>query len=337
MSIFNSTMIKEPKVCGILRKVVTFSTSNSVVATTIGTSILNAGFGLFAIGANLLVMVVIYRKGSTRLPADLFIANLSLTDFLVGLLVQPFHIIVRLHVLMGVHLCTLKKAYGFIGYLCCGASMLTICCFSLDRAIAVASPYIYKEEASNKKSAAVIIMCWLFCLLFTVLPFTGVISNKSYFICLSCFILLSVAISCICYINIMIVVRRHMKKIAPVVPPCQPSTAADDTNTSKRKQIWLWAQKKKSLTSIVIACVFAVCFIPKVCVLVAFATQDEMHDVVYVASNWSNILVFINSSLNPIIYAIRITEIREDMITCIQLLKSKICVKRNSVENVQAA
>ena len=314
-----------------------FTISESVVATAIGTSILNAGFGLFAIGANLLVMVVIYRKGSTRLPSDLFIANLSLTDFLVGLLVQPSSIILRLYELVAGHLCTLKKAYGFIGYLCCGASMLTICCFSLDRAIAVASPYIYKEKASDKTFATVIVICWLLWLLFTVLPFTGVISNKSYYISLSCFILLSVAISCICYIYIMIVVRQHMKKIAPVVPSCQPSTAADDTNMSKRKQIWLWAQKKKSLTSIVIACVFAVCFIPKVCVLVAFAKQDEMYDVVYVASNWSNILVFINSSLNPIIYAIRITEIREDMITCIQLLKNKICVKRNSVENVQAA
>ena len=314
----------------------TFTTSKSMVATTIGTSILNAGFGFFAIGANLLVMVVIYRKGSTRLPADLFIANLSLTDFLVGLLVQPFQVIVRLHVLMDVHLCTLKKAYSFIGYLCCGVSMLTICCFSLDRAIAVASPYIYKEKASNRKSATVIVMCWFICLLYIVLLYTGLISNQSYYISLSCFILLSVAISCICYIYIMIVVRRHMKKIAPVVPPCQPSTAADDTNTSKRKQIWLWAQQKKSLTSIVIACVFAVCFIPKVCVLVAFAKQDDIDDVVYAASNWANVLVFINSSLNPIIYAIRITEIRQDMITCIQLLKSKICVKRNSVENVQA-
>ena len=300
-----------------------------MVVTAVGTSVLNALFALFAIGANLLVMLVIYRKGSTRTPADLFIANLSLTDFLVGLFLQPSIVIVRINELVDVHLCTLKTINSFTGNFLCGVSGLTICCFSLDRVTAVAFPYNYKEEASNKRSATVIITCWLIWLLYTVLPFIRVIPNKSYFISLACFIFVAMATSTASYIYITIVARRHFRKINPTAPVCQSSSTADARNKSKRKQHWLRAQQKKSLTSIVIASTFALCFIPKVCYLLAFANQDETYDVLYIAAKWSSILVFINSSLNPIIYSIRIKEMRHDMIACIQSLRNRICLKRD--------
>ena len=327
MSIFNSTITnttKELQSCALLRKGWISARTTSIVATAVGTSILNAGFGLFAIGANLLVMIIIYRKGSTRTPADLFIANLGLTDFLVGLLVQPSIIIVRLYELVDVHLCTLKKVNVFTGYLCCGVSALTICCFSLDRVIAIAFPYIYNEGATNKKSATVILTCWLVWLLYTVLPFTGLISNKHYFISLACFIFVAMAVSAISYIYITIVARHHLTEIIPVT-----SSSEDGRNKSKRKRHWLRTQQKP-LTSIVIASIFALCFIPKLCYLLAFAKQDERHDLLYIVGKWSSLLVLINSSLNPIIYAIRIKEMRQNMIAYIKTLKSKTCLKPSS-------
>ena len=339
MSIFNSTITntsKELQSCDILRKALILDRTTGMVVTAVGTSILNALFALFAIGANLLVMLVIYRKGSTRTPADLFIANLSLTDFLVGLLVQPCTVIVRINELVDVHLCTLRTINAFTGYFCCGVSVITLCSFSLDRLTAVAFPYNYNEEASNKKSATVIIMCWLTWLLYTILPFIRVIPNKSYFISLACFIFVAMVTSTTSYIYITIVARRQLKNITSAAQAWQSSSTADARNKSKRKQHWLRAQQKKSFVSIVIASTFALCFIPKVCYLLAFAKQDQTYDVLYIAGKWSSILVFINSSLNPIIYAIRIKEMRQDMITCIQSLRNIICLKRDSLENMHA-
>ena len=303
-------------------KSVVFSRTSGMIATAIGTSILNAGFGLFAISANLLSMIVIYRKGSTRIPADLFIASLSLTDFLVGLLVQPFYIILRLHELADVHLCVLRKVYAFIGYLCCGLSMLTISCFSLDRVIAIAYPYVYNAEASNTKSTTVIIVCWLFWFIYTLLPFCGVISSKSYYLSLSCVIPLSVSISVICYIYVMAVVRRHMRKSTPQVPT---SSAEGESNRSKRNTLWLKAQWKKSITIVVIVLVFVLCFIPKVCSMVGAIILGNSLDALNISSKWSDTLVFINSSLNPIIYVLRIEEMRQDMFKIIRSLKNKVC------------
>ena len=68
-----------------------FQKTNCSVATGIGIFILNAG--LFAIGANLLVIVVIYRKKSMRTPSDLLILNLRLTDFLDGFVLQPLFVV----------------------------------------------------------------------------------------------------------------------------------------------------------------------------------------------------------------------------------------------------
>ena len=325
-SIFNSNITNVSVVlqsCNGLKQVV-FKKTPGVIATVIGTSILNTGFGSFAIAANLLAMIVIYRKGSARIPADLFIGSLSLTDFLVGLLVQPIYVILRLHELAGVHLCVLKNVYAFSGYLCCGLSMLTISCFSLDRVIAIAHPHVYNAEASNTKSTTVIVACWLFWFLYTVLPFCGVISSKSYYLSLSCVIPISVSISVICYIYIMAVVRRHMRKIISQLPT---SSGEGENNGSKGKTLLLKAQRKKSITIVVIALVFVICFIPKVCSMFATIILGNSLDVLYIGGKWADTMIFINSSLNPIIYVTRIEEMREDMFKLIRSLKNKLCCK----------
>ena len=306
-------------------KSVAFERTVGVVVTAIGTAVFNLAFGFFAIVSNSLVMIVVYRQGSSRAPADLFIASMSLTDFFVGLIVQPFSLILRLHELADVHLCNLKTFYAFFGYLCSGASMLTLCSFSLDRVFALALPYRYNREVIYNKYVIGIATYWLIWLVYTLLPFTGVISSKKYYLSLSCVIVITVLTAVACYFYIMAIVRRHRRKIVSLAPSEQH---AGDTSRTQRRSLWIKSQQKKSFTAIIIVCVFVVCYFPKVCTMVAVVLVGNDLDVLYIAGKWTDTFIFINSSVNPIIYVVRIREMRNDMIAIWRKLRPYVTMSR---------
>eukprot|EP00795_Rhopilema_esculentum_P016635 gene16635-8072_t len=135
-------------------KTVKFDRTTSVVITIIATCLLNCIFALFAIASNSLSLVALYRKTSSRTPANLIITSMSISDFLVGLLVQTIYVILRLQELGNIHLCLLKRFFAFVGYFCSGVSMLTILSFSLDRYFAVCFPYRYIADTIHVKYAA---------------------------------------------------------------------------------------------------------------------------------------------------------------------------------------
>ena len=306
-------------------KTVKFDRITSVVITIIATCLLNVIFAIFAIASNSLSLVALYRKASLRTPANLIITSMSISDLLVGLLVQTIYVILRLHELGNIHLCPLKRFFAFLGYFCSGVSMLTICSFSLDRYFAVCFPYRYIADTIYVKYAAWVIFFWTSWLAYTLLPFAGVISPKKFHSSLSIVMFLSISISVICYLKIYLVIRRHRRKICASIPA--PSIEPSDIQDVRNKKCdlkWLKFQRRKSFTTLVIVCTFVACFIPKIITLVANLLLGDTLDVLYVSGKWSDTVIFINSSLNPIIYIIRLEEIRQEIIAILKKLRSKI-------------
>ena len=89
--------------------------------------ILNAPLMLTSITGNALVLAAILRTPSLRsVPSIIFLCSLASTDFLLGLVGQPFFIASKLYHSTGR---PLSKVEDFISVSLCGVSLATICIY----------------------------------------------------------------------------------------------------------------------------------------------------------------------------------------------------------------
>ena len=284
-----------PQTCFGLKNLV-YKRTDAIVVTAIITSIINFVFCLFATFANGLSLIVLLKTTSLRTPSNLLLASMSLTDFLVGLFVQSFYVLLRTYEMIDKHLCTLKLVYAFIGYLCSGASMVNLSFISIDRWFAITMPYRYNPEVIYNKYIVAVAVIWVTWLLYTLLPFTQVITYAAYFKSLPCVMFMSLSVSAICYFKIYKIVRQHVRRFRAVAPKEACSTKATasavEDDTRKRSRGWLKLQRARSLTSGIIVMAFLACYVPKLCIMVVNNIKGDSLQLLYIGGKWSETFVF---------------------------------------------
>ena len=97
--------------------------------------ILNVPLMLTSITGNALVLAAILRTPSLRsVPSIIFLCSLASTDFLLGLVGQPFYIANELYHSTGG---PISKVEDFVSVSLCGVSLTTITAISVDRLLAL--------------------------------------------------------------------------------------------------------------------------------------------------------------------------------------------------------
>ena len=98
---------------------------------------------------------------------------------------------------------------------------------------------------------------------------------------------------------------------------CTPSRKPNSSPSqlAQNSQIESVARKRKSAISMFyVYLVFLVCHLPQYCVRVAYLIQSPPSTALRVTDLFSTTLVFLNSSLNPVIYGWKMRHIRHAMI-----------------------
>ena len=116
--------------------------------------LLNFTCSVFSVSGNSLTIFVVITKSSLHSPTNWLLAALSLTDLLVGLIVQPLY---------GIYLafaqrhnnCVLEKSIVFISAASCTASLGFLCAIARDRYLHVAKGLDY-QQYTNKKQVSII-------------------------------------------------------------------------------------------------------------------------------------------------------------------------------------
>lgn len=120
-------------------------------ATYIFSIVLNSVSAMPAIFLNALVIVAICRRSSLQTPSNVLLCSLALTDFLVGLIVQPVFIAHkvsalkaerRLHCIASVVSKTLALLLGTV-------SLTTLTAISIDRVLAISLPSRYRTVVTK--------------------------------------------------------------------------------------------------------------------------------------------------------------------------------------------
>ncbi|KAK2896655.1 hypothetical protein Q8A67_011143 [Cirrhinus molitorella] len=137
---------------------------------TIGAVIL--AVGITGMLGNFLVIYAFSRSRTLRTPANLFIINLAITDFLMCATQAPIFFTTSMHKrwIFGEKGCEL---YAFCGALFGICSMITLMVIAVDRYFVITRPLASIGVLSQKRALLILLVAWAYSLGWSLPPFFG--------------------------------------------------------------------------------------------------------------------------------------------------------------------
>lgn len=273
---------------------------------------------------NLLLIICIKRYKSLQIWSNILIANLAVSDFLLGLIFIPYDIALK-HVRAmneNAFACLLRNALllQFVG-----ASIFNLLLLSLERYAALALP-LWHFKLSRKWLICSIAASWIMSTVIAALPLAGWnIANATNRECTSRFndnlpisyqtlfmsvFLTSIVVSFILFIKVVIisfkVLRSYKDKMTDIL------------RISPRQ---LKSSIEKTKLLILVLGMFVLCWLPYgvIVILQMFILRDNK--TMLEAKAYSSLLAFLNSAINWIIYGLKNRNIRK-------AFKKILCRKR---------
>ena len=295
--------------------VIPFPHTMSARLTAVVTCIISAIGLTTAVSCNTLFILAFARTRELRTYANLFLVSLSFTDLLVGSVVEPLYITRQSLALTGIDNCEVWVAYLTMALLCTGASFLNLTLISCERYVAIFSPLNYMRLVTKARVLSIIGGVWLAWITLTCMRFAGIPNHFVYLICFavigSCY-----AITGFIYFFIFREARRHHRRIVTEqqnYDPLAPGVARET---------------KLAKTMAYIFGALLICYTPGMVILLIRTVKGDSPELLYNFYPWAENLIFLNSSLNPMIYCWRNREIRHVVFRFLSPLTSKLFKNR---------
>ena len=259
---------------------------------------LNVFLSITAVLGNALILTALRKVSSVHPPTKLLFQCLAVTDLCVGLITQPLFVMLLLTVVPKVYLYVALNATGLV---LCGVSILTSTAISVDRLLALLLGIRYRHVVTLRRVCIVIFCLWLTGVSAALLYiFLGDFIGRSAALVL---VLTSVVTSVISYTKIFLKLRNKQAQVT--------ERHARKGQTNEGGIPLNIARYKKTVSSI--ACVqlaLVVCYLPYIisCII---GPINGWRDGARIAWCFSATLVYLNSSLNPILYCWKIKEVRQ--------------------------
>uniref|UniRef100_A0A2C9KAZ7 G-protein coupled receptors family 1 profile domain-containing protein n=1 Tax=Biomphalaria glabrata TaxID=6526 RepID=A0A2C9KAZ7_BIOGL len=135
-------------------------------------SVLLCAVVLLVLVGNTLVVAAVTTSRKLRTVTNVFIVNLACADLLLGVLVLPFSAVLEIKDIwiFGHIWCQVWLA---VDVWLCTASILNLCCISLDRFLAITRPIRYPGLMSARRAKTLVAGVWLFSFLICCPPLIG--------------------------------------------------------------------------------------------------------------------------------------------------------------------
>ena len=261
-------------------------------------SVLNTFMSVTAFLGNSVILIALHKESSLHPPSKLLLRSLSATDLCVGLIPEPL-LVTSCISIANKHwnMFRYASAMGIITTtIFCGVSVLTLTAISVDRLLALLLGLRYKQVVTIKRTYVIVIAIWVACTVSLAIEFWNRL------ITLRCVIIvtsLCLVISSFSYTKIFFTLRHHQNEIQDHVQ--QPN----QTN-----QLNIPRYKKAVSTAIWLQLTLVACYLPSVIVAV-LTSYSGLSSSLCNAWIYTATLVYLNSSLNPILYCWRIEEVRQ--------------------------
>ncbi|XP_031572838.1 adenosine receptor A3-like [Actinia tenebrosa] len=257
---------------------------------------------------NALVIVSIWTTPSLHKPSYVLIANLAITDFIVGAVADPSMFVVNLAALEDWEsvFCFSSFVGRGGGYWMGAMSLYTLTAISVDRLLAIKLKSRYKTIVTLKKVVINLIFCWIgTCCLLTLFK----LSITMVTIILSTYLFLLLGTLTTCYAMAYYSLKRMMS-------PVSPNTTRDTLpgNASFHAQKY----RRTLNTTLLVFFTVILFYFPYLCSLVTTAiiykvvpnaSQSGFRDFLYRFITSSELVVFVNSTMNPFLYLWRMKDL----------------------------
>ena len=283
-------------------------------STYIANCVFNNFLSYTAIMLNIVTIQAIRKTSSLPNTLKTLLLNLAVSDIGVGVFVQPFYTSLLAKWLRQnnpgcqaymVFVITTSSFYQ--------ASFFGVVALSLDRFLAIHLHLRYQEFVTHKRVVVVVISIWLLSVFLPLMMVWAPLPVDIFLFIKSTLGVIGLLLTTVAYIRIYFTVRRLKNQIQPM----------QEQQVAVNNEIANFARLVKSAVGIfyvnitVLVC-YAPHFISLVCLKINGPTI-ALHRFFLL----SLVLVFLNSSLNPVIYCWKMRHIRQSLF---DMLRNVSCV-----------
>ena len=264
-------------------------------------SALNIFLSITAFLGNTLIVVALHKESSLHPPSKLLYRNLAITDLCVGIIAEPLFVIYLIFVVNERwDICYYADwAASFSGLTLCVVSSLKVTAISVDRLLALLLGLRYRQVVTYRRTCITVTAFWILSIVGASTLFWNrlITSWFQYKVAALCLVTTTVA-----YTKIFCTLRHNQIHVQNHTAQGQLSQAIPALNIARyRKAVYsaLWVQGT-----------LVICYLPYV-IVVALKPQRGMSLSIYRAQQFTATLVYLNSSLNPLLYCWKIREVRQ--------------------------
>ena len=262
-------------------------------------SALHSFLSITAFLGNSLILAALHKETSLHLPSKL-LYPVAITDLCVGIIAEPFYVTYLTSVVNERwDICSYAYwAVTYSGLTLCTVSLLTLTAISVDRLLALLLGLRYRQVVTYRRTCITATGFWILSIVGASTLFRNrrVTSWFQYTVTA-----LGLVTTIFAYAKIFVTLRHNQIHVQSHAAQGQPSQAIPLNIARYRKAVYsaLWVQGT-----------LGICYLPYN-IAVFLTPQRGMPLSTYLARSSTAGMVFVNSSLNPLLYCWKIREVRQ--------------------------
>ena len=263
-------------------------------------SVINSFLSITAFLGNTLILVALHKESSLHGPSKLLFRTLAITDLCVGLIAEPISVTKWMSAVnKRWNICPYLTVTSVVaGYILGSVSLFTMTAISVDRLFALSLGLRYRQVVTLKRTYVIVTVFWILSTLGTATYFFNYVFTLCYG---DAVISLCLVTSVFSYGKIFFTLRRNKMQVLMNSLQGQLSQTVSLNIARYRKTVSsaLWVQL-----------VLVVCYLPHG-IMMALISQKGLSSSLLFARGFTVTLVYLNSSLNPILYCWKIREVKQ--------------------------
>ena len=265
-------------------------------------SALNIFLSVTAFLGNTLILVALHKETSLHPPSKLLYRNLAITDLCVGVIAEPVAVSYWTSVVKRRwDICHYTKLTGdFLAYSLCLVSLLTVTAISVDRLLALLLGLRYRQVVTLRRTCIIAFGFWFLSIVVSsTLTLWNILILLSYnYIGIA----LCLVTTTFAYTKIFCTLRHNQIHVQNHFAPRQPNQEIPLNITRYRKAVYsaLW-----------VLGTLGICYLPYNIAVFLTPKRGMPPLSIYLARKFTASMVFLNSSLNPLLYCWKIREVRQ--------------------------
>ena len=270
-------------------------------------SAINGFLSMTTLLGNVVIIIAFQKVRSFYPPSKLLLSSLAITDLCVGLIAQPLYASFLLSQEHSKHCYYSAVVSNATAVTFCGVSLLTLTGISVDRLLALLLGLGYRQMVTLKRVKLLVVTFWLSSIAFGIILvfYHDIAIRIMYTSILSC-----IVTSTFCYIKIYVTISHHRARIQEETHQ-HPNGGGPLLNIARYKKtvsIALWVQMT-----------LLACYVPYGIISI-FALSGLRSPTFDLAWDVTLTLLFLNSTLNPLLYNWKIRHLRQAVMSTVRRL-----------------